>query len=382
MIEFPGFIPIRIFPIFWIMAIALGWLQSQTWLGTCLWTFVILLSVLVHEFGHALTSLIFGQKATISLTGFGGLTQRDGPKLSAWKEFLIVLAGPLAGFLLFILAKEAYSFLNPQNQILQYFLTIMIYANLFWTIVNLIPVQPLDGGHLLSILLQGLFGYRGIKISFFVSMILGLLLSVGFLLLQAPIACILFLLFTFESYKMWKSSLSISFDDRKVELQNLLSDGEKAIEEGNKQEAKKLFEDILNQSHEGKIYQAASFYLAKILEGEGNISKAYALLKPFQKELPLDSLILLQQLSFRLNQWQEAIKIGQTVHQEYPHYEVALLNALSHAHLKEAQPAAGWLQRAFQEGLPDAEKVFFNQVWDPIRDSPYFKKLLDKQLSD
>ena len=379
MIHFPGALPITIHPIFWAMAVAIGWLNSETVYGTALWTIVIVISVLIHELGHATSAILFGQKAKISLVGLGGMTEREGAKLSHWKEFIIVLCGPLAGFLLFLAALEIQSFFNPQNPTLQYFLTITIYANLFWTVVNLFPVQPLDGGHLLSIFLQSLFGHRGIKMAFFVSMILALILSIGFLLIHAIIASALFLLFTFESYRMWKNSLAITQDDRNADLQNLLKHGEEALEQGRSEEAKTLFEQIMQASKEGMIYSTAVQYLAKIWDEEGNAAKAYDLLKPLKKTLPLENLAYLQQLAYRLDNWQEAIKIGEVLHREYPHYEIALINALSHARLKEAQPAAGWLQCAFNEGLPNREHIFFDHAWDTIRDSPFFQKLLDSQ---
>ena len=86
------------------MAALIGWLNTQTIQGALEWTVMIFVSVLFHEFGHALTAVSFGQIARIDLLGFGGLTQRHGPKLNLWKEFLIVLNGPCAGLLLFIIA--------------------------------------------------------------------------------------------------------------------------------------------------------------------------------------------------------------------------------------------------------------------------------------
>ncbi len=36
-------------------------------------------------------------------------------------------------------------------------------ANLFWTIVNLLPVLPLDGGQLLRIVLEAAFGVKDLR---------------------------------------------------------------------------------------------------------------------------------------------------------------------------------------------------------------------------
>ncbi|MCE2982169.1 MAG: M50 family metallopeptidase, partial [Parachlamydia sp.] len=97
MIYIPGKIPIRIFPFFWLLIVMIGWLNTQSIPETAIWAAVIFISVLIHEFGHALTAVAFGQEAEISLVGLGGLTKREGPTLAKWKDFIIVLNGPLAG---------------------------------------------------------------------------------------------------------------------------------------------------------------------------------------------------------------------------------------------------------------------------------------------
>ena len=161
MISIPGRIPILISPFFWFLIVMLGWLNSGSILGTAIWAAVILVSVLVHEYGHALTALLFGQEAEISLVGLGGLTKRLGPKLDRWKEFLIVLNGPMAGFALFFLSYFLLTVIPPQKTLLVYAFEVALNVNLFWTVLNLLPVFPLDGGHLLKIILESVLGIRG-----------------------------------------------------------------------------------------------------------------------------------------------------------------------------------------------------------------------------
>ncbi len=104
MLRFGRFIPITIHPLFWVIAVLIGWLNSWSPVGTLLWTIVILVSLLVHEYGHALTAKGFGQRVSIELVAMGGLTYHRGKKLKPWQDFLIILMGPLAGFLLFVAA--------------------------------------------------------------------------------------------------------------------------------------------------------------------------------------------------------------------------------------------------------------------------------------
>src|SRR5689334_3649770 len=105
MIRIPGRIPITIHGTFWILAALIGFLSSYSFFGTFIWVGIILISVLFHEFGHALTALAFKQNPRIELIAFGGVTYHDASKLSFWKQFLITFNGPLFGFLLFVIAS-------------------------------------------------------------------------------------------------------------------------------------------------------------------------------------------------------------------------------------------------------------------------------------
>ena len=62
MISIPGKIPIKITPAFLIFASIIGFLNSGTVMGTMIWFGIILVSVLIHEMGHALAALAFGKR--------------------------------------------------------------------------------------------------------------------------------------------------------------------------------------------------------------------------------------------------------------------------------------------------------------------------------
>ena len=66
-------IPVRIEPFFWIAAVLLAYNLGDARL-ILMWVAVVLVSVLVHELGHAVALKAFGQSSVIVLHGFGGLT--------------------------------------------------------------------------------------------------------------------------------------------------------------------------------------------------------------------------------------------------------------------------------------------------------------------
>src|SRR5262245_42811358 len=104
MITISGKIPIRIHPIFWVLVVLIAWINTYNPFEILIWAVAIVFSLLIHEYGHALTATFFGQNASIDLMGFGGMTQHDGRKLPWWQDFMVVFNGPLAGFTLYLIA--------------------------------------------------------------------------------------------------------------------------------------------------------------------------------------------------------------------------------------------------------------------------------------
>lgn len=153
--------PVRVHPLFFLTALATGW-TSATGLGSlALWVAVVFASVLLHELGHAWAYRRFGSTASISLHGMGGtahgtdvLTHRQ----SAWVSF----AGPGVGFLLggLVWGASVLTPLGEQGGLVGVAVRQLLWVNIGWGLFNLLPVQPMDGGHLLASLVRARKGYR------------------------------------------------------------------------------------------------------------------------------------------------------------------------------------------------------------------------------
>lgn len=182
MINFRLFgIPVLVEPWFWLTTFLLGgglnrMNNRQGLIEVGLWMLICFVSILVHELGHALSGQrLAGGTQQIRLWAFGGLASNHGGRFTKKTRLTMILAGPGAGFSLFVVTAGAIFLMHPGVtgfHILDFFVrgahaakvnlpayefltsgsptvTILhnlVMINLWWSLVNLLPVFPLDGG--------------------------------------------------------------------------------------------------------------------------------------------------------------------------------------------------------------------------------------------
>lgn len=377
MIEIPGRIPISIHPFFWIVAALIGWINSQTLLGVGIWMGIVFVSVLFHEFGHALTAVLFRQKARIQLVALGGLTSYDGAKLSYLKQFIIVFNGPFFGILLCLFATLILKTVPLGKTLHMVFFWTQI-ANLFWSVVNLLPVLPLDGGQLLRIVMEAIFGIRGFKASLLVGAILSLLLCFGSFLIQQFLLGAFFFLFGFQSFDMWRKSRHANVADRAEDHRQMMIRAEALLAQGHKTEAKNLLEEIRTKAAGGVLAAASAQYLAFLYVEEKRRDEAYDLLLSIKDDLADDARALLHQLAAEKENSALVAELSAECYQYAPTRETALRNARAFAALGQPVPAGGWIQTAWQHGGIDLPALLDEPVFQSVKNNPSFIAFLDK----
>ncbi|MFO0629430.1 MAG: hypothetical protein U0325_27895 [Polyangiales bacterium] len=155
-------IPVAVEPWFWLTTVFLaGGIQGPF---LAVWVLVVFVSVLAHEMGHAWVSRRYGATPHIRLYALGGLAYRDR-QLSRWRSVAVSLAGPGAGFLLGGIIWAVHRALPPLPAGMEFLLGALEQANLGWGLVNLAPVLPLDGGHVMEQVLRIRDTPRALKIS-------------------------------------------------------------------------------------------------------------------------------------------------------------------------------------------------------------------------
>lgn len=201
-------IPVRIQPISWLVLALLGGAMgvsgSADLARVALFVVAGMLCLLVHEFGHALTGRASGALVEgIEIAGMGGTTSFATLPPHRAGYLLTVLAGPLSSLLLGgvlglcfglqignVGAGLRYACLAPWQSMLpldlQQEILLGLYHNpmpdfliqgytigmlicFWWSLFNLLPIFPLDGGKLLGSLLN----------NYLIPCAIGLLVSAG-----------------------------------------------------------------------------------------------------------------------------------------------------------------------------------------------------------
>jgi len=221
-------IPVRIHPFFWLVALLLG-ANSRDAMDILTWVVALLVSILFHELGHALALRAFGAHSWIVLYGLGGITAHNPAQArysrgsGSLSQILVSLAGPGAGFLLagviaaavvlsghrvqvlvgapfglLVLVPAGETIASPQfTELIQQ----LLFINVLWGIVNLLPVYPLDGGQIAREVLVAVNPRAGIQQSLMLSALTATALAVvGLALWKSPFVTLLFGYLAYSSY--------------------------------------------------------------------------------------------------------------------------------------------------------------------------------------
>jgi stage IV sporulation protein FB len=372
--------PLVIRPAFWLTSLVLGWLWAGNFVGAILLMAVLLISVLVHELGHAAAYLAFGKHVVIELNGFGGATTgySDGPHnapLPTWQQLLVEFAGPAAGVALagvsLVLGKAIEA---PEGSALALVFTAMWTINLLLSFLNLLPVLPLDGGQVVRTLMQAAFGQRSLRWVFLISAGLAIALAVaGIAWFGSLLLAFVFGLLAVQNVIAWRSSKHLVDADLSVELRETFDDALEKMAAKNYAEAEKLLKQICDEAPGGLLDTAAHEQLAELEERRGQYQEAFDLLEPLLDHLSPEALLLYQELAMTLKKYEKVIAVGDTCFREMPSETVALRNSLSYAALGKAQPAMFWFEAAWENGLPNAPAILCRAEYNPIKTSPEYQ---------
>jgi len=198
-------ISVRVHPVFWLLSAIMGFSLLQVGFPPFLvWMACVFFSILIHELGHVFMFRACGADAHVVLYAFGGLAIPDRYLHNRWQRIAVGFAGPLAQFLIIaaIAAVLALTGVDRLQFVLNYVLgtfgirteavgfldfdplvddaiEFLLWINLFWALLNLLPIFPLDGGQISRDFLDGLMpGGQGKRMALGISLVLAAILAV------------------------------------------------------------------------------------------------------------------------------------------------------------------------------------------------------------
>jgi Zn-dependent protease len=190
------------------------------------------ISVLFHEFGHALMFRRFVQHPRVILYALGGLAVAgENPyshqqtaytrEMTVRERIIVSFAGPGAGFLLALVVIVVINLMHGSFWFvfgfpfwkfklgigsyedyakLYVLVALLLDANIFWGLANLTPVFPLDGGQISRELFEASDPHTGLQKSLWVSVISGGAMAVFGIILLEYFMVLLFGVLAVQSY--------------------------------------------------------------------------------------------------------------------------------------------------------------------------------------
>jgi Zn-dependent protease len=374
-------IPIRVEWSFWLIAVFLGYGARTGWLLAA-WVVIVLVSILVHELGHAIALRVFHQRPRVVLHAFGGLTYGSSAYRSRAQSIVVSAAGPFTAF--FVLGVPAYFLQDSIDLRTQYDLYVIVHdvawVNIAWSIVNLLPILPLDGGNIAA----SIFGR---PVARMMSIVVAFAAATYFFQQQNQFAgffMMMFAIMNFGSLQQERAGNAPSVPtphSRIASLQvprpggrgDLFADGSRALAEGRTAEGL----DALASAYAAQPSGPSSLAPAQQLAHSGQaIALASRLLAP--KGAGPDAASNLQSHLHYADCFRESAEVGELVYADgrANRAQTAFEIACAAARTGDNDRAMEWLRRAIDDGFqagalldgePDLAPLRIRPEWSEVR---------------
>ena len=232
------------------------------------WIVAAFVAVLMHELGHAYAGRFFGLTPAIQLHGMGGLTTwLAGKRISPGKQIIVSLAGPLVGIavgLPLFLAAPSMKLSAMQAGLV----SAIVFVNLGWGVLNLLPILPLDGGNIMSSFFQLVSPKRGETVARFVSIFVAVVAAAYAVYVGWIFAGLLAFLYGVRNFQAIRAGRKAEVEE--VPLAAAMAEAYAALEREDGATAIRIAEPVLlkTSSNELKITAIRVLAYARMLEGQ------------------------------------------------------------------------------------------------------------------
>lgn len=217
-------VPVSIHPSIWLALALLGWsLASPSVTGVALFVVAGFINTLAHEMGHALVGRwLAGGDPKVCLAWLGGDCCNATAEFTRMQGVVMTAAGPLVSlavgllvvpwlmwemksvsmgawlsvqFLTGVVPEGCLEVMNPP---MAFFCAYMIQISVWWAVLNLLPIFPLDGGQIM----HGLM--KSPRRMHCISMVVSTVAMLLFYLLRVPLAAICMGFLAYFNYRFYQ----------------------------------------------------------------------------------------------------------------------------------------------------------------------------------
>ncbi len=379
-------IPITIDPSFWIIAVLFGLSRIEVGAASvALWVAIMFLGVLTHELGHASAFRAFGRSPRITLYAMGGLTSAPAG-MGPWRRFVTSLAGPVVGLVIGFgaLALRDAGVELPGGLVGRIALRDVIWVNLGWSLLNLAPLYPLDGGQTLESLLQGL---RVPKAELITSVVSLLVVAVGgWWLLQRGAVFAIFIVIMLGMLNLRRLT-SLQARGRQptgapgpggvamsAELARTMAHVDQALRQDRPDDAVEISRQELQLRPSPQAARLHAVLLARLRR----MDEAEALLADHGRDLDPATLGALAAALVAGGRYEAGLRAAETAWRADPQqdWRHAVTAAAARSGLGDRAGAIRWLHVAIDAGWRDRDRLNADPAFADVRADPSFGTLL------
>lgn len=362
-------IPVRVEPLFFLIIGFLGMGQpGGAYIAS--WMVIATVSILLHEMGHAVAFRAFGLQPSVSLYGLGGLTSAavppngDKDAFTPSRRIISSLAGPLSA--LIILGIPAYVIAtangyNPWSFFTGYrslrpppgaeiVLGQLVWINVGWSLLNLLPILPLDGGNVMLSVVELTVKKNARRITNVVSIAIGIGIGLVSLATDNFLGLVLVAMFVglnlTELFRGSGASAGIGAGGDAGEL----VEARRALADYQPIAAENLARMVLSRYPRGETWRAATELTAWARLAQGDIGSGYAIAASMPPGLT-SSATLRGALALAAGNTHEGVTTLAWALTHDPHDDVKLFGAIAAAQAGQTGAVAHELALLGREGL-------------------------------
>jgi Zn-dependent protease len=328
----PGFL------VFVALIVFLNGSEFGLWLAAALAGFTLL-----HELGHAVAARRAGADAEVSLDFMAGYTSYSAKQpLSAGTQAIIALAGPVTHIAtgLIVLALMGVNPLDEASWQESAATQAIWWAGPAIGLLNLAPVLPLDGGQVVTNLLEHVVPNRARRIMIYASVGITVAAAIGYVVIAERPSFTVFLAF------LLLMQLQLIFEDRSRHAVSAFDKALGALRAGDADRARRVLVAGLQSAGSPAV-------VPRTLDDDGTRQLVALLPRPLPSGNPFNEYVLAN-LLVRTGNHDEAARYGAQCYEREPQPLLAATIARAAGALGDGDTAAAWLRTAADHGTsPD-----------------------------